>query len=88
MNPAINGSEPLDLQDVTQNPAAELQTLQRRFLGRRESHTLGPLSFGFSLFGLHQLTLQLGPLAFSICFYIFVILSHLQLYITFLYLVL
>ena len=29
MNPAINGSEPLDLQDVTQNPAAELQTLQR-----------------------------------------------------------
>ena len=33
-----------------------------RLLGRRESHTLGPLSFGFSLFGLHQLTLQLGPL--------------------------
>ena len=29
MNPAINGSEPLDLQNVTMNPAAELRTRGR-----------------------------------------------------------
>ena len=29
MNPAINGSEPLDLQDLTPNPAAEPRTPQR-----------------------------------------------------------
>ena len=29
INPAINGSKPLDLQNVTPNPAAELGTPQR-----------------------------------------------------------
>ena len=29
INPEFNGSEPLDLQDVTQNPAPELRTRAR-----------------------------------------------------------
>ena len=32
MNPALNGSEPVDLQDVTPKPAAEMRTLWQRAL--------------------------------------------------------